>query len=262
MRRTVCCLVVLLAAPALAADRPACLPSGSVLTNPEDAMGGWLLKSGADEVRRHLTKVVGGGTWEGDTLMMSCKIGGGAPIRMKVVTVGISGEGVPEAGDARALAALAARTGHTRQEADVLARRYGALSRAFYRAVRDQDGSQLSERELILRKHERRVAGVDPEADDGAGEIDEAAAQALEKRIEEAQERGDMKEVLRLAGQAQNAAAPATARARRDGKKVEQQRWEVLERAHSELADAAYRTTLVFGQCPCMQCDLPEPPSR
>ncbi len=129
--------------------------------------------------------------------------------------------------------------------------------------MRDEDGSELSERELILRKHARRVGGVDPEADAGAGgEMDEAAAQALEKRIEQAQERGDLNEVTRLASEANQAAAPAAEKARKGGPEVEQQRWEVLERAYPELAGAAYRTAVVFGQCPCMQCDPPEAPAR
>ncbi len=225
--RTFYWLAVLLAAPAVAADRPACLPAGAVLQNPEIALGGWLLKSGADDVKRTLTKAAGSGTWEGDTLTMSCRIGGGKALRMKVATVSSSGGGVPEAGDARALAALAARTGHSRQEAEVLARRYGELSAAFFRSVRDEDGSELSERELILRKHARRVGGVDPEADGGAGgEMDEAAAQALEKRIEQAQERGDLNEVMRLASEANQAAAPAAEKARKGGLEVERQRWE------------------------------------
>jgi len=244
------------ALPAAADEAPACLPSGAVLADAEIHMGAWLVKAGADEVKRHLEKVNRGGSWERGTLVMSCGLQGRAR-KMDVVSVKNGGEGVPEAGDARALASLAARTGHTKQEADVLARRYAQLAGAFFRQLRDEDGTQRSERELILRKHERRAGGdPDAEEDGGVEELDEASAAEVERRIDAAEARGDTAEVLRLVTQAkQGMAAPAAAREK--GAQLEQRRWRVLESAYAELAQAAYRTSIVFHHCPCTQCRLP-----
>lgn len=269
MRAILCSLAVVLAIPARGEDRPACIPPGAVPVNPESPMDGWLSKAGADEVRKHLGKRVNGGTWDGDTLTMMCGIQGPAR-RMKVATVSSSGQplhGVPGAvtpSSSRVLLDLARRTGHTKQEADVLGRRYAQLSKAFFRTVRDEDGALVSEGEVILRKHKRR-AGLNEDGEVAGGgdeELSEQQAQDLEERMAAAEERNDMQEMLRLAEEARKAAASATARARKAGADTEKRTWQAWETAAPELAEAAYPTLILFGACPCVPCDVPELPPR
>jgi hypothetical protein len=257
MRAVLCCLAVLLGTPAFGDDLPSCLPSGSVQLNPESPSDGWLSKASADEVRRYIGKVAGAGQWDGTTLYLMCAIQGPA-IRMKVADVRSAGRGVPAAGNRRTLSNLARRTGHTQQEADVLSGKYERLAGALFRLVQDEDGSLVGEDEVILRKHKERAGVGEPaEAREGEGELSEEQASALEEQIDAAQQRGDLKEVTRLAMQARAAAAPATARANQAGARVEKGTWQALEGAFPELAQAAYRSAISLGACPCARCALP-----
>ena len=140
----------------------------------------------------------------------------------------------------------------------MLAGKYARLDGAFFRLVQDEDGSLAGEDEVILRKHRRRAGVEEPaEAREGEGELSEEQASALEEQIEAAQQRGDLKEVTRLAMQARAAAAPATARANQAGARVEKGTWQALEGAFPELAQAAYRSAISLGACPCARCALP-----
>ncbi len=253
---------MMLCSAVLAADGPPCLPPGAVQLNPESPQDGWLSKNGAADLRQHIGKVAGGGQWDGSTLYLMCAIQGPA-LRMKAVEVSAAGRGVPAAGDRRSLSRLAQRTGHTPQQADVLAGKYERLAGAFFRQVPDGQGGLVGEDELILRKHKLR-AGVDDEAEapDGDAEMSEAQASALEAKIEAAQRRGDMAELMRLATQARAGAEPATARANQASAKIERGTWQALDSAWPELAQAAYRSAVSFGNNPCLRCTLPPPQGR
>ncbi len=262
MRLPIGLMALMLCSAAGAQGQPSCVPAGSVQLHPQSAREGWLSKLGVGEARQFVGKAAGAGQWEGTTLYLMCAIQGPAQ-RMKAVDVSGEGRGVPAAGDRRSLSGLARRTGHTQQEADVLAGKYERLAGALFRLVPDEEGSIVGEDEVILRKHKRRF-GLDEaaESQEGAVEMSEAPASALEAKIEAAQARGDLKEVMRLAMQANAAAEPAKAQAKQASAKIERALWQALESAYPELAQAAYRSIITFGANPCLRCTVPAPQAR
>ena len=250
-------MVCVLCSAAGAQVQPSCVPAGSVQLHPESAREGWLSKLSVGEARQFVGKAAGAGQWEGSTLYLMCAIQGPAQ-RMKAVDVSGEGRGVLAAGDRRSLLSLAKRTGHSQQEADVLAGKYERLAGALFRLVSDEEGSIVGEDEVILRKHKRR-AGIDEDAESQGAEMSEAEASALEAKIEAAQARGDLKEVMRLAMQANAKAEPARALANQASAKLERATWQALESAYPELAQAAYRSIITFGANPCLRCTVPAP---
>jgi hypothetical protein len=264
MIRHLAAVLLLLPALQVRAEDPPCLPPGSVPELASNPSHGWLSKSGPAEVKRHLETIAGkkpgdGTLWEGDTLKMSCAIQGPA-YQMTAATVTGGGPG-PSAvtSGATDFQALAQRSGHTPQEADVLARRYQGLAGRYFRSVPDGQGGQVNEETLIVRRHEKALGITPPTASDmgDAGDL-KARAQVIKQKIADAKKRGDTAEMMRLASEAQQLASPAMARAEAVQKRTDAQAWALLESALPELMDASYATRITVGGCPCLRCRMPE----
>lgn len=262
------CCVMLLAAPLSAfaqADDPPCLnPDNTTLVKADDYSKGWLTRESVEVVRGRLMKVAGGTKkrWEGGTLVLNCAIGGGTGYEMNAVTVTGIGDGRPASqADTTFYSGLAARTGHTRQEADVLRIKYSKLS-GLYRTVPDpeNEGQWVGEDQLIRRRVARRL-GRNPEdapTASAAGANIEQQTADLKKRIDAAKARakqtGDKSELMRLLTEGQKLAAPGVERSMKIMKATDAQAWEEMEQAYPELADASWPTLVVRQSAACIRC--------
>jgi hypothetical protein len=249
---------------ASASNEPACLPADVVPVSDEYAQA-WLSRSAPDEIRAHLAKLAPGARWEGETLSYTCMMEG-QPYRERGLTVSGAGAGV-EATRQVFYSRLAAASGHTSEEGEELARKYAALGAAYFRRVRDEKGRELDEDQLILRRHEQKLGIVRPtEADlgvDGKTKQDQKARAAeLKEKIKAAKARGDMAEVMRLAGEAQSMSAPMAEKAQKVQERTDRQTWDLFQSAYPDLAKAAFKTRIAFGQISCLPCRPPEPPRR
>ncbi|MCX6568111.1 MAG: hypothetical protein NT147_03555, partial [Candidatus Aminicenantes bacterium] len=224
-------LFVLLARGAAAQEDPPCLnPNNTVPATVAQYHNEWLTKDGADVVKEHLWKVAGNSKkrWERDaegrdTLVITCIIQGGGG-DMNAAMVEGKGSGAKEAeGGKSFFSSLAGRTGHTQQEADVLYQKHSTLG--YFRSVSDPDneGQEVSEETLILRRIEKRLGiGASPSASNKSEGREQQIAE-LKKKIEAAKKRGDMNELMRLAQEGQKMAAPEIAQAEKFQEKTDQQ---------------------------------------
>ena len=257
-------LFVLLARGATAQEDPPCLtPNNTVPATVAQYHNEWLTKDGADVVKGHLWKVAGNSKkhWDRDaegrdTLVINCIIQGGGGDMIALMVEG-KGPGAKEAeGRKSFFSNLASRTGHTHQEADVLYQKYSTLG--YFRSVSDPDneGQEVSEEVLILRRIEKRLGiGASPSTSKKSEGGEQQRAE-LKKKIEAAKKRGDMNELMRLAQEGQKMAAPEIAQAEKFQKKTDQQSWTLLESAYPELARASYSTRVTFFNCPCLHCKM------
>lgn len=241
-------------APALAGT-PSCFGNDAVNDSPENYPPTYLSKSSADDVKRHFAKVAGKGTWKGNTYVMPCGVQG-PEIEMSAASVDTGGAGAQtDAWNKQFFLDLAGKTGHTRQEADVLGGKYAKLAGAFFRHVPDGNGGTVTEETLILRRHEKKVGIAETEASaEGVSEDLEKRARALEAKLMAAQKRGDTAEMMRLAAEAQSLSTGANEKATKLVRKTDRQTWQLLESAYPELAEAAYRTRITILSCPCIRC--------
>ena len=256
MRRPAVLLAVLFPVISLLllAEDPPCLGPDAVRVRPDDPTSGWLTRESAQEVKRRFETLFGGipHRWEGDTLVLTCDLMGDTR-EYRCVTVAASGGLVEIARGGKAMFSdIAARSGHTQQEADVLARRYAHIEKAYYREVPNEEGGWISEDELIIRR-EKRALGI---SDDASGnfldEGTEARGEALAKQIEAAQDRGDTEEVMRLALAAQPGNAHVAKQAAAATEKIYKEQWLLLERSIGPLTEAAYPTAVSKETpCPC-----------
>jgi hypothetical protein len=258
MRRASSLLLALLlacTAPAALAAEPPCLGADAILADASDPTGGWLVKEPPEKVRLRFERLAGK-RWRGDTLLISCGLQGPAT-DVPLVDVLTRGGGVAKARGGKALfQRLAADADRSPQEADVLAGRYARLERSFFRTLPDGQGGSASEDELILGKQARALGLPDP--DEGSEETDDEPAgedAALAKRIEAAEARGDLAEVMRLGAGAQ-AGLAQRGRAAADG--AARDRWLLLQQSAAPLADAAYQTLVVRKASPCQVCRWPD----
>ncbi len=266
MSRASSLLALLLAcpAPAALADEPPCLGADAVLADAADPTGGWLVKESSVEVRRRLEKVAGK-RWRGDTLYVSCALQGPA-MEVPLVDVLTRGGGVALAkGGKRQFQRLAADAGHAPQEADVLFTRYARLERSFFRTLPDGQGGSAPEDQLILRRQARALGLPDPEAADGeageggdggdGGDGEDGVDPALARKIEAAEARGDLAEVMRLGQEARRSPAEQGKAA---SQRVARDRWLLLEQSFATLAEAARPTRVVRKASPCSVCRWPD----
>lgn len=257
----ICCFVFLATPlPALAQEDPPCLnPNNTILVKADDPSKGWLTRDGADVVKTRIWKVAGGARkrWDGGSLIINCSIGGGEAYEMTAVTVAGNGRDSSVAPLGKDFYSnLATRTGHTQQEADVLWGRYSKLS-GFYRIVPDPDGegTWISEDALIQRRIVRQLGGrgAGPASLAGNANREQRVAE-LKKAIEAAKKRGDRAELMRLATEGQQLAAPQVAAANQVSKQTDQQAWKQLELAYPELAKAAWPTMVTRSSAACVRC--------
>lgn len=262
-------LLLLVVAPsARAADdgsAPSCVPQASVRENPGFRNDTWLSRERGDDARMHLSKVMDSKDWRGNELYRACEQMK-TPCMIARLEDGTGpGTQVGVGRQKDLFQELARASGHSRQEADVLAGRYATLAGAYFRQVPKEGGGWESEETAILRKHRRQLGfqdsgsrQVQPAGDDQSAK---AKVTDLKARIKDAKKRGDMAEVMRLAAEAQQTApgakaAEQTAAIDRDTK---QQAWLLAESSFSELSTAAYRSRiLVSTMCICAgRCRLP-----
>lgn len=256
MRRPAVLLAVLftLISPLLMAEDPPCLGPDAVRVSPTDPTSAWLTRESAQDVRKRFEALVGGipHHWEGDTLVLTCDLMGDTR-EYGCVEVAASGGPVEIARGGKAMFSdLAARSGHTQQEADVLARRYARIEKAYYREVPREGGGWISEEELIIDRAKRALGISDEATGDFLDQDTEARGEALAQQIEAAQDRGDTEEVMRLALAAQPGNAQVAKQAAAATEKIYKERWLLLERIIGPLTDAAYPTAVRRETpCPC-----------
>lgn len=262
LRFYICCFLLVVASlPAHAQSDPACLSQDSVPEMADNPSHGWLSREAPEAVKARFEKRADNDKrhWDGDTLVISCAVGGPPAYDMPAVRVEGMGAGVSTAtGDKAYYSDLARRTGHTQQEADVLYNKYAQLHGAYFRTVPDGRGSQASEETVILKRHEKQLGIEPPAAPSGPSGDSKQRGAELKKKMEAAKKRGDMNEMMRLAGEAQQLSAPAAAGAAAVMKKTDQQTWSLLESSFPELIQAAYRTRITRLTCPCLQCEWPQ----
>ena len=249
-------LAVLCSGATALAGAPSCFGNDAVNDSPENFPPTYLSKSGADDVKRHFAKVAGKGTWNGNTYVMPCGVQG-PEIEMSAASVETGGAGAQtDAWNKQFFADLAKKTGHTKQEADVLGGKYAKLAGALYRHVPDGNGGAVTEDTLILKRHQKEFGIVETEAGaKDASEDLEKRAKALKAKLMAAQQRGDTAEMMRLAAEAQSMSTGASEKATKRMRKTDHQTWQLLESAYPELAEAAYRTQIKILSCPCIRCE-------
>ena len=261
LRFYICCfLLVVVALPVPAQAGPACLPQDSVPEIADNPSHGWLTHEGKDVVKAHFEKIAGNANrhWDGDTLIMACAVGGPPAYDMTAVTVeGGSGGEMADKYSRTYFSNLARNTGHTQQEADVLYNKYAQLHGTYYKQVPDGQGRKVNESDAILKRHEKKLGIQPPAAPASASGDKKQRAAELKKKIDAAKKRGDMNEVMRLAGEAQQMSAPMAAESAAITKQTDQQAWALYESAFPELVQAAFRTRISGFRCPCLQCDMP-----
>ncbi|MHB8874878.1 MAG: hypothetical protein ACYC8T_14410 [Myxococcaceae bacterium] len=249
-------LAAFIASPAQAGERPSCF-AGEAVPEMPDKPHNWLSKDSAADIRKHFEKLTGSNRWEKGTLIMPCAVQGEAHDRPAVTVEGAGEDPPPPGGLLPTFTVLAQNSGHTLKEAEALAKKYEQLRGSFYRYVPDERGQYVSESQLIHERHKKRLGIVEPEltkvpADDRAAKKERA--KALKVKIKAAKERGDIEEMMRLAGEAQNMSAPGVAMAKEVTATANKQGWALMESVYPDLMSARYRTRVVLGQCPCLTC--------
>jgi hypothetical protein len=251
---------------AVGSNQPACVPSEVVPAHADSSSQEWLSRSAAGDIRAHVGKVAPGGSWKGNDLIVTCPIEGSALDQAAGLTVEDKGDG-EAATRGLNFPRLAAATGHTREEGEELARKYEPLGGAFYRYVRDEKGREIHESDLILRQHEKKLGIVRPTEKDlgvdaSSKQAKKAQADELREKIKAAKARGDMAEVMRLAGEAQAAQAPLAEKTMKVQERIDHQNWDLFQSAHADLARAAFRTRITFHPASCLRCRPPDLPRR
>jgi hypothetical protein len=244
---------------------PSCVPPTSALENPGFRNDTWLAKDGGDAVRTYLSKVMDSQDWRGAELYRGC-----VQWKQGCMVARLEGAGAPGAAAQPASARrasyfqdLAARSGHSKQEADVLASRYATLAGAFYRQVPDGKGGWESEEAAIVRKH-RHQLGIDDARAGGPGLATQAGSEQrgrdLQARAKEAKKRGDMAEMMRIAAEAQGQGVPSAERTSAADPVDKKKAWLLMESSFTELATAAYRSRIFLGTGTCIcapRCGMP-----
>jgi hypothetical protein len=249
---------------------PSCVPEASVRENPGFNNDIWLSKERGDTARMFLSKVMDSRDWRGNELYRGC-----AQVSTPCMVVRLE-DGTPpgsEHGDGlkggwraqlqQQYQELARASGHTKQEADVLAGRYATLAGAYYRQVPKEGGGWESESVAITRKHQKQLGIQDPSPPPSMRPGgDSAAASDLKARMQAAKKRGDTAEMMRLAGEAQNMAAGASKAAepaQAMDRDVKRNAWRIAESSYTELLTAAYWSRIYLsGMCMCRgPCRLP-----
>jgi hypothetical protein len=260
--RYMCCLLILTAfLPRIALSDPPCAPAGSVLEIPDNFLHGWLSKLGPDQAKAYVETLAQGEgkRWEGDTLIITCKVENEEPVDISAASVEGAGPDIPDGAFTKDyFAGLAARTGHSKQEADVLYKKYARLKGAFYRQVPDGNGSMVNESTAIFNRHKRDIdtSGVEKAA--GSQQDKQKQAEALKKKILAAQAKGDMNEMMRLAAEVQQMNAPVMEQTAKMNRSADQQQWQMLEGAYAELAQVTYRSKITIFNGACLPCALNE----
>lgn len=249
------------ALPACAGEEAACLSKDSVPEIADNAAHGWLSREEPAAVKARFTKLTRDlkKRWDGDTLVVSCAVGGGKPYEMSAATVEGGGSGVSAiTGGKNYISDLAGRTGHTQAEAEALQSKYARLQGAYFRQVPNGTGSQANEDAVIIKRHEQKLGIGAAAAPAGVNADAKQRGAELKARMQAAQKRGDSKEMMRLMAEARKLAAPSAAGASAANAKSDKQLWSLLESAFPDLDKAAYRTRVTRLSCPCLQCQWPQ----
>ncbi len=260
--RYICCLLLLTAClPRIALSDPTCAPAGSVLETPGNYLHGWLSKLGPDQAKAYVEGLARGEGkhWEGDTLIIKCKIEDEESIDISAASVEGAGPDIPDGTfNKDFFAGLAERTGHSKQEADVLYKKYAQLKGTYYRQVPDGNGGMVNESTAIFNRHKRDIDTSGVERSAGSQQDKQKQAEALKKKILAAQAKGDMNEMMRLAAEIQQMNAPVMEQTAKLNQSADQQQWQMLEGAYGELAQAAYRSKITIFNGACLPCALNE----
>lgn len=260
--RYLCCLLLFTASlPGIALSDQPCAPPGSVLQIPGNYLHGWLSKLGPDQAKAYVAALAKGEgkRWEGDSLIIKCKIEDEEPVDIAAASVEGAGANVPDGTFNRDyFAGLAGRTGHSKQEADVLYKKYAQLKGVFYRQVPDGNGSMVNESTVIFDRYKRDIdtSGVEKAA--GSQQDRQKQAEELKKKVLAAQAKGDMNEMMRLAAEIQKMNAPVMEQTAKLNQNADQLQWQMLQDAYGELAQAAYRSKITIFNGACLQCALNE----
>ncbi len=250
-------LFVMVWFPVSAWSDPLCVPQASAPELPDNPSHGWLTRMGIDEAKAHIQQFASGESrWEGDALIVRCKMQGSGPTDMTVAHVDSAGPSLPGVGlDKQYFSNLAQRTGHTPQEADGLYNKYAGLQGAYFRQVPNGQGGFMNEGQAIFDRHKGQAPSAPAVPSAGERQSKEKQAKALEEKIKAAQARGDMQEMMRLAAEAQQINAPMMAQANRITQNADDEQWRMLEEAYGELVQAAYRTRVRPGLGAfCLRC--------
>jgi hypothetical protein len=139
---------------------------------------------------------------------------------------------------------------HTEAEYQALQKRYGELYRAFYRPARDEQGREVGEDALIVRRAEQAAhPGSDkPKAPDAATRATgRAKAQDLKARMRALKARGDIAGMMRLASEGRKE-LPGTPSMEEAAKPMERDTWDIWVKCLQELETAAYWTQLEYAE--------------
>ena len=270
MTRGILLVLLLLMKAGISQASPACFPPGTAPEQQDHTFGmdRWLSRSSTVELQQYYSKLSSSERWKQDepsvTLILACGIQG-PPVDMTSVRLTVRAKESLDATRQR-FSEIATMTGHSQQEAEVLAKKVNKLQQAFFRNVKDEQGHWVPEDQLIQRRHEKAL-GIDNQEEkarqtfgnggkDGSRTAEKEAAQSLKKKIKEARARGDMAEVMRLAGEAQQMAAPTLEKGKNFSNPANIT-WDLSAASVDEQLQAAYWTQIELGQCPCLICAMP-----
>ena len=253
----ICCLLLLGVSLPVQANQD-CRTMGATVQENEYQHLTYITREDPNAVKKCLEKELGGKRWEkkdgADTLIAFCPSRKGSP-DMKVAEVQLAVQQRQESlkflasmqpkggynGDSYSF--LAAQTGRTKQDADVLREKYAKLG--YFRYIKTADGRQVSEAELIGERHKKRLGITDSGSAPSADKADKKKQRAeLKEKIKEAKKRGDMAEMMRLASEGQQFAG-------KESEKAYEQSWQLMESQYPELLQASYpvRFTYMPGLC-------------
>lgn len=236
-----------------------CAPRGSVPEMPNNLSHGWLSPMDAASVRLFVQSYSRDiSYWQGDTLITSCQVGYETIHETSAAEVNGGSTEIPflQGHGSKYFTDLAARSGHTPQEGDVMARRYAQLG--FFRYMDDGNGTEKSEAEIIYNRHARALGLGAPDLR-SARTMDEGRAKALRAKIEAAKQRGDMNEMMRLGMEAQQMTMPVQQEVAAMSAKNDRLTWRLLEEAYPDLAAVSYQSRIVIYNPICLRCDAGPP---
>lgn len=234
-----------------------CVPAGSVPELPGEYLHGWLTPLDAAAARAFLQSFSRGKSyWDGNSLKTSCRLDDGEEIA-ETTAAEVDGGSTElpfaqgQGEGPRFFTDLALRTGHTRQEGEAMAKRYANLG--FFRELDDGNGGTQSEAQMIYDRHAQAL-GMGAADLQSAKQLDEGKMKELAAKVEAAQQRGDMNEMMRLAMELQKITQPIQEEVAAITTNNDQLTWRLLEEAYPDLSAVAYKTRVVLYDSLCLKC--------
>jgi len=246
------------------AEKQNCLPMGSVKESPYNN-DDFLSRESAENIKAILMKMSSYGLkkrLDGDSIIIvACPSEDYPSEDVLLLTVSggddeiegeIEGEGVAFSWEY--FTDLAAKTGHTKQEADTLYKKYARLKGSFRYVMDEKTGKTYPESKIIWESHKKRL-GIGKQTLSSANNADyKKKADALKKRIDAAEAKGDMSEMMKLAAEAQQLNAPVYKETGEMMENVSKQTWQLLESVYPDLLQAIYPTSIKLN--PLRRCSL------